>query len=267
MRTRHALALLATATVLAAPVAAQAAPYQHTPQAVATGTGGAAATVDAPPRSAAIDVLRHGGNAVDAAVAAAAVLGVIEPYSCGIGGGGFMVDLRTPRRARHHDRLRETAPAAMTPDSFCENGKPLDFDDARYSGLSVGVPGTCATGQTRAAALRHDARSPTCSARRSRSPRGGFVVDQTFSSRSTPQQPTGSTTSRPPRRCTSTRTARRATSARRLTQPGPRRDATSGSRSAGRRRSTAARSRRRSSHAVAAPADARRRRPRRGGPA
>ncbi len=72
MRTRHALALLATATVLAAPVAAQAAPYQHTPQAVATGTRGAAATVDKTATDAAIRVLRRGGNAVDAAVAAAA---------------------------------------------------------------------------------------------------------------------------------------------------------------------------------------------------
>src|SRR3954463_15136010 len=72
MRTRHALALLATATVLAAPVAAQAAPYQHTPQPVARGTGGAATTVDKTATDAAIRVLRRGGNAVDAAVAAAA---------------------------------------------------------------------------------------------------------------------------------------------------------------------------------------------------
>jgi hypothetical protein len=58
------------------------------------GTGGGAASVERLATQAAIDTLKADGNAVDAAVAAAAVLGVTEPFSSGIGGGGFMV-LRT----------------------------------------------------------------------------------------------------------------------------------------------------------------------------
>ena len=55
------------------------------------GKDGAAASVETLATQAAIDTLKAGGNAVDAAVAAAAVLGVTEPFSCGLGGGGFMV--------------------------------------------------------------------------------------------------------------------------------------------------------------------------------
>ena len=108
------------------------------------GTGGAAASVEKLATQAGIDILRRGGNAVDAAVASAAVLGVTEPFSCGIGGGGFMV-LRTAGGGVTTIDGRETAPAAMHPTSFRENGVPLPFNDARYSGLSVGVPGTVAT--------------------------------------------------------------------------------------------------------------------------
>jgi gamma-glutamyltranspeptidase/glutathione hydrolase len=108
------------------------------------GTGGAASTVEKLATEASIDILRRGGNAVDAAVAAAAVLGVTEPFSCGIGGGGFMV-LRTAGGRVTTIDGRETAPAAMQPASFRENGVPLPFNEARYSGLSVGVPGTVET--------------------------------------------------------------------------------------------------------------------------
>src|SRR4051794_5627979 len=111
----------------------------------ATGTGGAAASVDPLATQAAIDVLSKGGNAFDAAIAAASVLGVVEPYSCGIGGGGFM----TLRDGRTGDiqtiDSREKSPAAMVPSSFFIDGRPptdAEFPINRYSGLSAGVPGT-----------------------------------------------------------------------------------------------------------------------------
>jgi gamma-glutamyltranspeptidase / glutathione hydrolase len=132
-----ALAALVAATI-AGPVYAGDPPHKEP---TAIGRGGAAATVDVLATRAAIGALREGANAVDAAVVAAAVLGVVEPFSCGIGGGGFMV-IRT--RDGHVTTIdhRERAPVAMEPDSFWEGGAPLPFEAARYSGLSVGVPGT-----------------------------------------------------------------------------------------------------------------------------
>jgi gamma-glutamyltranspeptidase/glutathione hydrolase len=109
---------------------------------VATGTGGAVATISEKASQAALTILNKGGNAVDAAVAAAATLGVTDPFSCGIGGGGFMVIyLAKEGRVITIDH-RETAPASFNPSVFVENGKPIDFDTAVASGLSVGVPGT-----------------------------------------------------------------------------------------------------------------------------
>src|SRR5215210_8044002 len=147
-------------------------------QATAVGKGGAAATVDLKGTRAAIRTLRDGGNAVDAAVAAAGVLGVVEPFSCGIGGGGFMV-IRTADGDVTTIDGRETAPANMAEDSFWENGAPLPFNDARFSGLSAGVPGTPATW---ARALR---RYGTMSLRQTLKPgikvaERGFTVDPTF---------------------------------------------------------------------------------------
>ena len=110
----------------------------------AIGTGGAAASVEKLATEAAVGILRRGGNAVDAAVASAAVLGVTEPFSCGVGGGGFMVIRTAGGRVTTIDG-REAAPMAMHPTSFWEGGRPLPFNDARYSGLSVGVPGTVET--------------------------------------------------------------------------------------------------------------------------
>ncbi len=182
MRSRP-LRLLAVLVVvgvsaLAARVAALADAGPHGPP-TAVGTGGAAATVDVLATQAAVDTLRNGGNAVDAAVVAAAVLGVTEPFSCGIGGGGFMVLYRASDGRVTTIDGRETAPAAMRPDSFWENGTPLPFNDARYSGLSVGVPGTVETWETaleRYGTLSlEDALDPAI-----RVALDGFVVDQAF---------------------------------------------------------------------------------------
>nr|WP_315212218.1 gamma-glutamyltransferase [uncultured Duganella sp.] len=109
---------------------------------VATGTGGAVATISEPASKAALAILDQGGNAIDAAVAAAATLGVTDPFSCGIGGGGFMVIyLAKDKRVITIDH-RETAPAGFTPTVFQENGAPMKFETVRDSGMSVGVPGT-----------------------------------------------------------------------------------------------------------------------------
>lgn len=134
-------------SVLATPVALVPTAAADPVQATASGGGGAAATVDATATRAATAALRRGGNAIDAAVVAASVLGVTEPFSCGIGGGGYAVirDGRTGKVTTIDSR--EKAPAAVQPNSFFIDGRPpstatADFNVNRYSGLSVGVPGT-----------------------------------------------------------------------------------------------------------------------------
>jgi gamma-glutamyltranspeptidase/glutathione hydrolase len=151
------------------------------------GRGGAAATVDELATNAAVDTLRDGGNAVDAAVAAAGVLGVVEPFSCGIGGGGFMV-IRTRGGKVTTIDSRELSPAAMRPDSFLEDGAPLASLDARYSGLSAGVPGTVAGWER--ALRRYGTRSLADVLRPGiRVARKGFAVDDTFTGQVEPNVP------------------------------------------------------------------------------
>ena len=123
-------------------------PRETEKTATATGFGGAVSTVDPEASAAAIEVLRKGGNAADAAVAAAATLGVTEPYSAGIGGGGYFVFYSDRTRRVGTIDGRETAPAAMRHDAFIDpaTGKPYNFTpELVTSGVSVGVPGTPAT--------------------------------------------------------------------------------------------------------------------------
>ena len=115
--------------------------------AVAVGSGGAVSSVNPYASQAGLAVLRGGGNAVDAAVATAAALGVVEPFSAGVGGGGYLTYYDARSHQVHTLDGRETAPARMRSDAFLDpaTGKPLPFDQAVNSGLSVGVPGTAAT--------------------------------------------------------------------------------------------------------------------------
>src|SRR6478736_4215276 len=90
------------------------------------------------------DILRKGGNAVDAAVATGFALAVTYPRAGNIGGGGFMVIHSAERNEDITIDYRETAPAATTPQIFLgADGKP-DAAKSRDSALGVGVPGTVA---------------------------------------------------------------------------------------------------------------------------
>ena len=90
------------------------------------------------------DILRQGGNAVDAAVATGFALAVTYPRAGNIGGGGFMIIHSAERREDVAIDYRETAPAAATRDMFLgADGKP-DIAKSRDSALSIGVPGTVA---------------------------------------------------------------------------------------------------------------------------
>src|SRR4051794_36797834 len=162
--------------------ARQTTPHYTTKTATSRGYGGAVASVDPEASRVGLHVLKHGGNAVDAAIATAAALGVTEPYSSGLGGGGYFVyyDARTHRV--HTLDGRETAPAAMPHDAFIDpgTGEPYRLTpELVTSGVSVGVPGSPATWAT---ALR---KWGTFSLGRTLRPaerlaRRGFVVDSTF---------------------------------------------------------------------------------------
>jgi gamma-glutamyltranspeptidase / glutathione hydrolase len=119
-------------------------------QPVAVGTGGAVASMDLDASRAGIEVLRRGGNAIDAAVATASALGVTIPFVAGPGGGGFMVIYL----ARTHQVVtidgRENCPSACTTGMFTDpkTGKPLDYDYASDQPLATGVPSMVATWAT-----------------------------------------------------------------------------------------------------------------------
>jgi gamma-glutamyltranspeptidase / glutathione hydrolase len=89
------------------------------------------------------EVLRKGGNAIDASVAIQFALNVVEPMMSGIGGGGFMMVYDGKTMETTIVNSRERAPEGATPDMFLdENGKPIPFSERSTGGTAVGVPGT-----------------------------------------------------------------------------------------------------------------------------
>src|SRR5688572_765743 len=114
------------------------------------GKSGAVATVHPLATDAALAAIKRGGNAVDAAVAAALTLGVVDGHNSGIGGGCFFL-LRTSRGTIVALDGREMAPAKATREMFIRDGKVVP-ELSQTGALAVGIPGSLAVYEY---ALRH----------------------------------------------------------------------------------------------------------------
>lgn len=102
--------------------------------------GGMVAAAHPLATEAGIRILREGGNAVDAAIATAFALSVVEPDASGIGGGGFLVLFDAGTRSIRTIDCREKAPSRLEPGDYMENGA-FKKRALQYGGASVGVPG------------------------------------------------------------------------------------------------------------------------------
>ena len=192
--------------------AAQARSRRATPR--RSGSGGAVTSVDPYASRIGLQVLKQGGNAVDAAVATAAALGVTEPYSSGLGGGGYFVYYDAKSKKVKTLDGRETAPAAMKHDAFIDpaTGKPYTFTpDLVTSGVSVGVPGTPATWQAALDRWGSMSLADVAASRRRTWPAAASRSTRPSTRRPT-TTPSGSTPSPRPASCSSD-TARRPRSA------------------------------------------------------
>lgn len=130
------LALLAAAAVSAC---------SHLPEAPTTRRDAMVAAADPFAVDAGLEILRAGGTAVDAAIAVELTLGLVEPESSGVGGGGFLVHYRNMDGAIDAFDGREWAPAGARPGMFLQDdGRAMSFELAQASGRSIGTPGLIA---------------------------------------------------------------------------------------------------------------------------
>src|SRR6202521_1555882 len=120
----------------------EAAATKAWPQQAVRGAHGMVATDEALGSQAGVEILKRGGNAIDAAVAVAFALAVIEPAAGNVGGGGFMLVRLADGKTNFFD-YREIAPAKATRDMYIQGGKLIP-DASTLGYRSVAVPGTVA---------------------------------------------------------------------------------------------------------------------------
>src|SRR6266849_2221575 len=107
------------------------------------GTHGMVVSESKDAAGAGLEILKHGGNAVDAAVATALAVGVTNPASCGIGGGGFMLIYIADDQRVYALDYRERAPARAKPELYMRDGHPAE-ELLKTGPLAVAVPGEIA---------------------------------------------------------------------------------------------------------------------------
>ncbi len=144
----HVLLRVALVAALASPLAARADPppiiSDFATARPVVATHGMVVSQEAVASNIGVEILKRGGNAVDAAVAVGFALAVTLPRAGNIGGGGFMLIHRADLKKTIAIDYRESAPALTTKDVFLDANGEADPFKSRFSGLAIGVPGTVA---------------------------------------------------------------------------------------------------------------------------